>query len=172
MAQYHNYVWWSNQFKGMLLAGKGKMRPAKSEDEARAFVAFYEKRGGGCKSWKIPMQKAFAEAYGKPYMHPEEYRAYLLEQKVQELDRQVAEKEAALAAPPDNGTDHMSNSVGDGKTEGDKAGGAVESPPLTKAQFKEQFCKGLGYGSDFSLNQVENLKFGKSWKKYPNRIEE
>jgi hypothetical protein len=98
MAQFHDYVWWRDQFKGIMLQAKGKMRPAKSEDEAREFVAFYEKRGGGCRHWKIPMQKAFNECYGKPYMNPAEYKVYMLEQRAKELEEQIKAKEAEVGA--------------------------------------------------------------------------
>jgi hypothetical protein len=175
MAQTHDAVWWKEQFGGKFLVGKQKQRPAKTEAEAREFVAFYEKRGGGSAHWKLAMQREFTAAYGKPYMKPEDYRVYLLEHKAAELERQIAEKQAQI----DSAASKATNVVGENKTEeketpGESIGVYFESdvPPLTKAQFKERFCKNRGYGSGVPLTPAENLQFGKAWKKYPSRIEE
>jgi hypothetical protein len=163
MAQPHDAIWWKEQFGGKFLIGKNKQRPAKTEAEAREFVAFYEKRGGGTAHWKIPMQREFTAAYGKPYMKPEEYRVYMLEQKAADLERKIAEKQAQIDNAPATIVEQVSVPVVDV---------ASDLPALTKAQFKEQFCKERGYGSGVPLTPAENLQFGKAWKKYPNRIEE
>lgn len=158
MAQYHDYLWWINQFKGKELKFKRKLRPAKSLEEAREFVAFYEKRGGGSANWKVPMQKAFTEAYGEPYMSPAEHEIYMLRKEKERLEQEIAEQKASLVEK---------------KVEPKVVVEALadEPPALTKEQFKEKWCKDRGYGSVVSLTQPEKMKLGRAWSKYPNKIE-
>jgi hypothetical protein len=164
MAQFHNYGWWLGRFKGEFLPGKGKMRPGKSLEEARLFVAHYEKRGGGSAHWKIAMNRAFRDAYDVEYMSPQQFKEHQAEQRIKELERQIAEKEAALKAVPVNESPVVRESY-DAPDEIPDAP-LVNDTPLSKEEFEIKWRNERGYPADYSLKNVERAQLGRAWKKY------
>jgi hypothetical protein len=152
MAQYHNYVWWIEQFKGKFLAGKMKQRPPMSVEQAREFIAFYEKRGGGSARWKMVASRAFKEAYGVDYLNPRDFKEHQAEERIRELERQIAEKEAKLAEHP------PVEEVPDAPVVTDKV--------LSVDEFEVKWRKDRGFASDYSFKPVEKAQFARAWKKY------
>jgi hypothetical protein len=159
LMSYRNHVYYVDHFK--------KMTP----DEAYELVMHNLKRPGY--AFELDCAKrTFDEIYNyeivdgvkkqkaivTEFISPEERKHKELIAKNAELEAKIAEKETVV-----NETDHTINTVDNKKD---------ENPVLTKAEFKERFCKALGYGSEVTLSSAENMACGRAWKKYPYQKEE
>ena len=164
MSQYRNRAWYIGRFEG----GKnGTQRPPKTIGEAYALIVGNLKRPG----WKgedICAKKAYEDFYKEPFMSPEDRERLAKQKELEELNRQIEAKKAEAAAvvveipvaPPTPVAPEL------------VAPTSPVDPPLTKEQFKEKFCKDLGFGSVIGLTRVQGLQYGKAWKKYPNKVGE
>ena len=152
MAQYRNRDWYVGRFKG---DPNNPGKCPKSKDEAYEMIVKNLKRPG-YKDEHICAKNAYLEVYKEPFMSPEDRRRLELNNEIAELEKKKAELAKPIAVVEQN----ISEIV-------------VEQPiELTKAEFKEKFCKDMGYGSEVTLNNVDRLKFGKLWKAYPFKKEE
>jgi hypothetical protein len=167
MAQYRDYNWYIGRFEGAKNWNAGGVhRPPKTIDEAYVLVVTNLKRPGH-KGEEICAKKAYRDFYKEDFMSPEQRAEKKRLEHLAELDRQIEEKKAQIAATV------VAPEVAAPVAELEAAPipETDKLPPLTKEQFKEKYSKDLGYGNPVGLTSGERLKCGKAWAKYKNKVE-